>query len=297
MWCHLCRMDFSDFEAFKTHIIKEHGKSFSKKSSESGESEISDQVNEYVLHRHISEKSSKTCNLHSNAVNESVSKKPKSPSIIKKRVPKKKNNMSSSKRVLPKRRVSAVSYQEDRSECSDSNERDHSKRLFNGESNHDNSQFVPINSIDDPEPVQNSNYINPQPISNNNNDSVFLVNPYVGQGVNNYVMGNQAVHPPIYVISTVVPNSTTSKTIKTFAFCSSNILKWLTKHKELCKNIPYPLPISLFNHVKNVHKAIFDHYCTASVSEETSAVLKVYEELDCMIHKHINSINNTLSTS
>lgn len=374
MWCHLCTEDFSDFQAFKTHIIEKHrnvtDSKLCKESSESEEyeHEISDdekdssnmpQINYCdlepimttenmsqenghdsdnsmaAIHQSddatsrencydsdnnvaaesnsddktsvhntspkkrnlcssntrnksaaksgISNKSSiklQKSNGHSNTANKSQ-KKLKLSSVLKKRVPKKKKKVVFNKKVLPKRRMSAVLYQEDSPEHSDSNEADHYK----------NSQVAPSTSICDPEPVLVSNYVNSQPIPNNNS---FFLNPYVGQGVNNYVTGNQAVQMPVYVVNTVVPNSTTSKTVKSFKFTSSNILKWLNKHKELFKNIPYPLPISLFNIVKNVHKAIFDHYCTASVSEESSAVLKVYEELDCIIHKHINSIHYKL---
>lgn len=399
MWCHLCMVDFTDFQSFKIHIIEKHRKGSELESSESEESEheiteseeseISDdekaasnipQVNYYDLDPSMTAKNESDDNTtaanmsqengydsdnsiaaanksddtatsdsspekcydsdhnvaaESNSVhktdalvnsdedtsvlntspkkrnprskntakksgvNASVSNKsrnkPKLSSVLKKRIPKKKKKVVFSKQVLPKRRMSAVKYQEDRPEHSDSNDEDHSKNSFNGSINHVNPQFVPSNSIVDPEPMLVNNYVNSQPISNNN--PVLLVNPYVGQGVNNYVMGNQAIQPPVYVINTVVPNSTTSKTGKDFDFCSSNILKWLTKHKELCKNVPYPLPPSMYDQVTAVHKAIFDHYWKGSSCEAAEALLKVYEELDCMIHKHVNSISDTFGNS
>ena len=246
----------------------------------------------------------------------------KKTSILKKRGRKKQMQVSFNKKALPKRKISAFSHKEDIPEDSDG----HSESSLNDD-NEVNPQSVPNNCINPAStipvknypqsipnncnnpastvPVKNypqsipNNCINPiptipvknypQPISNNR---IFIVNPYGNQSMNNYIVGNQAGQPPVYILNTVAAKPTTSKSLKCFDFHSENILKWLMKHKELCKNIEYPLSSSLFSQVKAVHKGIFDHYCIASNKEETTAVLKVYEELDCMIHKHINAIHN-----
>lgn len=268
MWCHLCAQEFSDIENFKVHILKVHRRLSEELFSEDSDSDIPKSSQENV------ETSEDDDENEAVTVSRQAIAKIK-PQISKFNIREKRKKLQ--KWTLPHRKKSAISFQEDSEQSDESTSNQASDSPVKGNES----------QIEKSESVQN-------------NSQVFFINPFANQNVNNYAVGNQAVQPPLYststpiIINPVVATSSSKDNESPFDFNSKNILKWFEKHKELCKDLKYPLPISLIRQITSVHKAIFDRYIRNSPGEEATAVLKVYKDLDDMINKHLSKVNDLL---
>lgn len=271
MWCHLCKLNFTDYEDFKCHVMEKH-KTASDFYKDDSDNESFDITNDFEIDsdnggnfeindKKINNNEIEIANVNLDDIvdSEGAGESSKSPPI-KNRKSRYSRRKRKSRRWTPKKKQLPKKYSRAKSSESDDSAKD-----TNG-----------IN--ENTEPASCSQYP--------------TVNSLVGQTA--CFVSNEPGQGFTYATNLLSLNISLGSS-SGFEMNSENLFIWYTKQKELCKDLKYPLPLSLFNKIKFAKHTIFDHYSRVSATEASSAILKVYEYLSGMIMKHITSVNEQLS--